>query len=588
MMSTVWGIALLALTCSAADAALQSRLSGQAYYDTLLNISWVADANLADTNAFGVPGINGDGSMLLAEATQWIAALNAASYLGASDWRLPITTQPDASCGQQDAFGNGFGFGCTGSEMGHLHYVDAITSSTPGPFVNVQSGTSWSDSPYAPNPLLAWTFRGDGFQDVLNRTASNNFAWAVRAGDIDADGDGLAEGSDNCTLVANPTQLDADGDGYGNPCDADLNNSGTVTTADFGLLRSVIGQPATFSPLAAVADVNGSGTVTTADFGLLRSRLGTAPGPAAIDLRYPLTVAKAGTGTGAVSSVPAGINCGADCGEAYSHNSVVQLTAAPVAGSTFSSWTGACIGTGSCVVTMAAARSVSATFTLNTYALSVSRTGTGSGTITSAPAGINCGADCAESYSYNTVVNLSPGPSTGSGFDGWSGACLGTGSCVVTMTAPASVVAGYTLLNTNPVCASNVFLGSLSGDTGAGLLSTNGVGEKWFRVHITENDSNLFSAVYLSARITLSPPAGADYDLYVYCVSCGGALAGSSTLVGGATDTVFVRRNEPLFSPTDDSFDVLIEVRFFSGATSNPWSLSVSGNTSASLETCPG
>jgi hypothetical protein len=98
----------------------------------------------------------------------------------------------------------------------------------------------------------------------------------------DTDGDGLADELDNCKQVANPTQLDADSDGYGNICDADLNNSGTVTTADFGLLRSVLGQPASFSPTAAVADMNGSGTVTTADFGLLRARLGTGPGPSGL------------------------------------------------------------------------------------------------------------------------------------------------------------------------------------------------------------------------------------------------------------------------------------------------------------------
>ena len=96
----------------------------------------------------------------------------------------------------------------------------------------------------------------------------------------DADGDGVADQLDNCTLVANPTQLDANNDGFGNICDADLDNSGLVTTADFGLLRSVLNQPANFSALAAAADMNGSGTVTTADFGLLRARLGTAPGPA--------------------------------------------------------------------------------------------------------------------------------------------------------------------------------------------------------------------------------------------------------------------------------------------------------------------
>ncbi len=98
----------------------------------------------------------------------------------------------------------------------------------------------------------------------------------------DSDGDGVPDAADNCTLVVNADQLDADGDGYGNLCDGDLNNSGFVNTADFGLLRSVIGQAASSGPLAAAADLNGSGTVTTADFGLLRAMLGTTPGPSGV------------------------------------------------------------------------------------------------------------------------------------------------------------------------------------------------------------------------------------------------------------------------------------------------------------------
>jgi len=98
----------------------------------------------------------------------------------------------------------------------------------------------------------------------------------------DSDTDGVPDGSDNCKLTANPTQFDANNDGYGNICDADINNSGTVTTADFGLLRSVLGQTAGSSATAAASDMNGSGTVTTADFGLLRARLGTTPGPSGL------------------------------------------------------------------------------------------------------------------------------------------------------------------------------------------------------------------------------------------------------------------------------------------------------------------
>lgn len=93
---------------------------------------------------------------------------------------------------------------------------------------------------------------------------------------LDTDGDGVPDGIDNCTLVANPTQLDADGDGYGNLCDADLNNTGLVTAADYVILRNVLN---TADP---VADLNGSGLVTAADYTILRSRLNTAPGPSGL------------------------------------------------------------------------------------------------------------------------------------------------------------------------------------------------------------------------------------------------------------------------------------------------------------------
>jgi len=80
-----------------------------------------------------------------------------------------------------------------------------------------------------------------------------------------------------------------------------------------------------------------------------------------------------------------------------------------------------------------------------TYLLTVSKTGTGSGTVTSNPAGINCGSDCTENYASGTVVTLTAAPDSDSTFTGWSGACTGIGSCVVTMTEAKTVTATFNL-----------------------------------------------------------------------------------------------------------------------------------------------
>jgi uncharacterized repeat protein (TIGR02543 family) len=162
-----------------------------------------------------------------------------------------------------------------------------------------------------------------------------------------------------------------------------------------------------------------------------------------------LAVIKDGTGTGTVTSSPAGIDCGATCTKSFTKNTVVTLTPTASAGSTFTGWSGDCSGTGACTVTMDQARSVTATFTLQplpTHTLTVAKNGTGSGTVTSSPAGINCGATCSQAYTQGTVVTLTPTAATGSTFAGWSGACSGTGACTVTMSEARSVTATFNLV----------------------------------------------------------------------------------------------------------------------------------------------
>jgi Tol biopolymer transport system component len=96
-----------------------------------------------------------------------------------------------------------------------------------------------------------------------------------------------------------------------------------------------------------------------------------APGGAGLLVRdradvRALTVNKAGTGSGTVTSTPAGINCGSTCIASFPLNGSVTLTATPAAGSTFTSWSGCDSMTGNeCTVAMTNARTVTPTFTAN-------------------------------------------------------------------------------------------------------------------------------------------------------------------------------------------------------------------------------
>jgi hypothetical protein len=172
----------------------------------------------------------------------------------------------------------------------------------------------------------------------------------------------------------------------------------------------------------------------------------TAQVPGTCTGGFTLTVTKAGTGTGTVSSNPAGIDCGSTCSAGFTTSTPVTLSAAAGPGSTFAGWSGeGCSGTGTCQVTMDQVRSVTATFTLNTYTLTVTKSGTGTGTVTSNPSGIACGATCGYDFAYPTLVTLTAVADAGSTFAGWSGeGCSGTGPCQVTMTQARSVIATFT------------------------------------------------------------------------------------------------------------------------------------------------
>ena len=111
---------------------------------------------------------------------------------------------------------------------------------------------------------------------------------------------------------------------------------------------------------------------------------------------------------------------------------------------------------------MTAATTVTATFNLNQVVLTVAKNGTGTGTVTSSPAGITCGTDCTEPYNVGQSVALTAVAGANSAFAGWSGGgCTGTGTCTVTMTAATTVTATFNLtmvttINAGWNCASGV------------------------------------------------------------------------------------------------------------------------------------
>ena len=162
---------------------------------------------------------------------------------------------------------------------------------------------------------------------------------------------------------------------------------------------------------------------------------------------FTLSVNKTGSGSGTVTSSDGRINCGPTCSATYNSGTTVTLTATPASGSIFTGWSGCDAVSGTtCSVTMSAARAVTATFTLQSFTLSVSKTGLiGSGTVTSSDGGINCGTTCSASYNSGTVVTLTATP-TGllSIFTGWTGCDTASGTtCTVIMTRARTVTADF-------------------------------------------------------------------------------------------------------------------------------------------------
>ena len=148
------------------------------------------------------------------------------------------------------------------------------------------------------------------------------------------------------------------------------------------------------------------------------------------------------------------------------------------------------------------------------FTLTVSTTGPGSGTLTSAPAGIDCGTDCTQDYDDGTSVTLSHAAAADSVFNGWSGDCTGSGACVVAMDQARSVSARFELSNPGATTLfSSVLPSARSGSTGGGASAPGTSGAQAAGGPITVFASVINAGANPAQSCQIVIPAGAPVTL---------------------------------------------------------------------------
>ena len=287
------------------------------------------------------------------------ATANATSVNDAVVWRLKADGGPGTLNGARDLTFDGDGQ--ADLDNGGNEVAKAVAVQPDGKIV-VAGETS--GGPLATDALV-WRIDANGGEsnltnDALDPTFDTDGVAALGGPGVFAQAEALQLQPDHKILVAGTSKVGA------NPYNADVwrllanGGSGAVN----GALDPTFGTGGTTSV------TQGSGAGATA-LVLQPDRRIIAAGAVfgeglllfrALGDPFTVTVARAGTGAGAVGSSPPGIECGAACSSQFDDGASVALTPKPVAGSGFAGWSGDCTGGASCALTMSADRTVTATF----------------------------------------------------------------------------------------------------------------------------------------------------------------------------------------------------------------------------------
>ena len=277
------------------------------------------------------------------------------------------------------------GASASGPDGHTLMEFDSVSSSVPRVFVQITGALGSNQAPDE------WTIQPFDYRQVIQG------AEGIPAGDNgdvfnDTNGDLVADSPYDVTLSQqwnatiapganavlesstrfdaedrNPTPVDdSRRTGRDQPVDVDVRANDSDPDGD-GLTVESVSQPehgsAAIQPDGTVRYTPDDGFEGTDTFTYTVNdgRGGTASAAVTLHVAtYPLTVTK--TGNGRVTSTPAGIDCGTKCRADFVNGSTVTLVAQPDPGWTLGGWTGACTGTGTCTVSMDAAKSVQADF----------------------------------------------------------------------------------------------------------------------------------------------------------------------------------------------------------------------------------
>ncbi|QOX80502.1 DUF1566 domain-containing protein [Trichlorobacter lovleyi] len=447
----------------------------------MTGLTWVSNPNLMSTRdpSFDNDSTPQDGRVYWQHALDYVAKLNTEKYLGFSDWRLPnvvellsldntslyrsyyywsSNTDPlDSSNAIYISMSVGTPTSVTKIDPAHFFVLpvrgqaDSTTSAAlrktgqttkyaAGDDGDLQAGVAWPTPRFVENGDGTVTDKLTGLIWLQYANCFGNMDWynaLTTANTLASGACGLSDGSTaGQWRLPNVKELESL---------VDFQQQAPPVPVDspflFSNLQAVYWSSTVYQVYPAV-DQQYLYTISPTGFKwFARSDSLLAAWPVRGG-QMKLTTTLAGTGSGTITGSPVSASCSSgSCTSLHDQGTVVTLTATPNAGSLFVGWSGACTGSGTCSVTVDAAKTVTATFD---QAAKLTVGIFGKGTVTSNPSGISCSTGtCFAYFPKNSSVVLYHTEAYGYTFSAWTSICPGTGDCTVNLTGNLYIPATF-------------------------------------------------------------------------------------------------------------------------------------------------